>query len=537
MTKEFKDLNVRELKNLKEITPLRKYPFLAFSPCLIDYFLISGYDNFTKNEIVNNFLEYRNNPTNNEDNIRDKLIYNTEIKPVILNSIGSDFTNAALNEEVIIKYIFPDNSVPIHYEYIKNERSEKNEPQIQNIILYLKASNIYEFDDAHDEKDEKLKKDVMFNIYGYLFWELYNTMEHRDQKRYRLYFPKILIFISQYSFFKYYSVLSQNILFRIKNNLHFEIPLEIQLYNIVNFTPSPNNCTLYLELLINADLITIKKDYSPQNGEIFKYKKNDNSYFNENDNNIMIYQSSNFPYLDINLPYLFVYYNMDMFIIIYLFSFLEFKCLFFCPSLDPLNTIMYLLHIFSYPFNDISETSQIYTISKEELLNTDKIIENNIIGINCAYEPSMTLPEEINNNNYIIISCESQNINMYYKGEHMNKYDSSSDVSKLYHYLKKLLNEETINNKYFLEKRLSSLFGNINQSFLKYLNLYNGENKDTEPFFKELDFKEKTNKDFKFQYDESEEYNKTIQKAFYSFNISILEYFHDMLYLEESNKS
>lgn len=126
---------------------------------------------------------------------------------------------------------------------------------------------------------------------------------------------------------------------------------------------------------------------------------------------------------------------------------------------------------------------------------------------------------------------------MYYRGEHMNKYDSSSDLSKLYHYLKKLLNEETINAKYFLEKRLSLLFGNVNQSFLKYLNLYNSENKDTEPFFKELDFKEKINKDFKFQYNESDEYNQAIQKSFYYFNISILEYFHDMLYLQESSKS
>ena len=537
MTKEVKDFNIRELKNLKDITYIKKYPFMAFSPSLIDYFLIIGYDTPTKNEIYANFVEHQNTPTKNEEKDKNNSIYQSEIKPVVLNSIGSDFINAALNEEIIIKHIFPGISTPIYYESIKGDRSEKNEPKIQNIILYLKANDIYEFDDAHNEKDELLKKDVMFNIYGHLFWELYNTTESRDFKKYRIYFPKVFVFISQYSCFKYYSFLSQNILFRIKNNLYFEIPLEIQLYNIINFTPSPINCNLYLELLISDDLITLKKNYSPQDDDIFKLRKtNDNSLI-KNDKNILIYQSSSFPYLDINVPYLFVYYNIDMFIIIYLFSFLELKCLFFCSSLDPLNTIMYLIYIFSYPFNDISEINQIYTISKEEFLDPYNNIENNLIGVNCEYDPTMNIPDKYKNNNYIIISCESQNINMYYRGEHMNKYDSSSDLSKLYHYLKKLLNEETINAKYFLEKRLSSLFGNVNQSFLKYLNLYNSENKDTEPFFKELDFKEKINKDFKFQYNESDEYNQAIQKSFYYFNISILEYFHDMLYLQESSKS
>ena len=530
--------NNNELKSLKKIKTTKKYPFSAFSPNLIDYFLISGYDTITKNEISTNFIEYINSKEksqNNNDN--NNLIYQTDIKPVILNSIGTDFINAALNEEIIIKNIFPGNTTSIPYEFLKPEKNEKNEPLNQNILFYLKANNIYEFDDAHNESDEILKKDMMFNIYCYLFWENYTTIDLRfEQKKYRLYFPKVFIFISQYSCFKYYSFLSQNILFRLKNNLHFEIPLEIQLYNIINFTPNPNNCNLYLELLIASDLIDLKKNYSQQDDEVSRFKNTNDD--KKKELKILIYQSSSFPYLDINLPFLFVYYNIDLFFIIYLFSFLEFKCIFFCPSLDPINTIMYLLHIFSYPFNDINNNSQICTISKEEFLDTSKIIENNIIGVNCPYDPSkMNLPEEYKSNNYILINCESQNINMYHKGENMNKYDSSSDVSKLYHYLKKLLNDENMNTKYFLEKKLYALYNTVNQSFLKYLNLYNGENKDTEPFFKEMDFKEKTNKDFKFDYNESEEYIKTIQSSFYCFNISILEYFHDMLYLEEKQSN
>ena len=150
----------------------------------------------------------------------------------MLNSIGSDNISAALDEELIIKGLLPDRLTKIYFEMTKNERTEL---PTQNIILYLKANKIFEFDDAN-EQDKKLRNDIMFNVYGYLFYESFLTIGN-DQKNYRLYFPKIFVFVSQFSPFKYFSFLSQNILFRMKH--HTEIPLEIQIYNIINFTPSP----------------------------------------------------------------------------------------------------------------------------------------------------------------------------------------------------------------------------------------------------------------------------------------------------------
>mgnify|MGYP003571506382 CR=1 FL=1 len=86
----------------------------------------------------------------------------------------SDFTNAALDEEFIIKHFFPSSLVPIYYELNKRERTEL---PIQNVIFYLKANRIFDFDDAHYVKDEKLKNDVMFNVYGFLFYEHYMWKE------------------------------------------------------------------------------------------------------------------------------------------------------------------------------------------------------------------------------------------------------------------------------------------------------------------------------------------------------------------------
>ena len=77
----------------------------------------------------------------------------------------------------------------------------------------------------------------------------------------------------------------------------------------------------------------MKKGYTRKNDEIIKIKKiNDNKEYKSKDEIIFISQLTGFPYLDINLTSIFLYYNLDLFIIIYLFSFLEFKCLFFSPK-------------------------------------------------------------------------------------------------------------------------------------------------------------------------------------------------------------
>ena len=220
-------------------------------------------------------------------------------------------------------------------------------------MFYLSTDKIFETkeeDDAAHNSRENMKN-IMFNVYGYLFWEMINI------ENIKVFFPKIFVFISQYSYFKYFSFLSQNILFRIKKNLFFEIPLEIQLYNIINFTPSPINCDLQLELLTNIDLVSIKQSSKELN--IFTKTKEtgekDKMVFNVPNNvnrNMTLLQLSGYPYFDIDLSYLFNYFNFESFFTTYLFSFLEFKMIFFSPSLDFLNTIMYIIRFLSYPFID-----------------------------------------------------------------------------------------------------------------------------------------------------------------------------------------
>ena len=271
------DENNEEKLNIKELRQTKKYPFLGSSPSLIDYFLIIGYDTASKNEIAFNLLEAQNQfntlqksktvPVEREKEKNNPFMaYQVDNKPVILNSIGSDFISAALDEELIIKCLFP-NKIMINFEMTKNERPEL---PTKNMMLYLKANKIFEFDDAHNDKDEILKNDVMFNVFGYLFYEPF-LITSKEQRTYRLYFPKVFVFISQYTTFKYFSFLSQNILFRMKHQT--EIPLEIQIYNIVNFTPSPLSTNLTLKLMFNNDFFNLKKTYNENDDELIKLKK------------------------------------------------------------------------------------------------------------------------------------------------------------------------------------------------------------------------------------------------------------------------
>ena len=544
--------------NIEEVNLTKKFPFLGFSPSLIDYFLIIGYEIPTKNEIASDAINKmiasasENKDLNpiKEESSKDKeniphLQFQTDLRPAILNSIGSDFTNAALDEELIIKYMFPNNPLTLYYENLNEKvRSERRkEPPTQNIILYLKANKIYEFDDAHNEKDEKLKNDIMFNVYGFLFWEQY-YIEGKDQKKFRIFFPKVFVFISQYSFFKYFSFLSQNIITRIKQYLPYEIPLEVQLYNIVNFTPSPINSYLCLKFVVNKDLISLKKEYTKRDDEMPRVNRKTENKEYKNKNYIFLNQLTGFPFLDINLSSMFLYYNLDMFIIIYIFAFLEIKCLFFSPDLDPLNNIMYILNIFQYPFMELSDLGQIYSISKEEIQDNNKIANNFITGVNCSYitksdnkEKYLQLPEIYKD--YIIIDCKPTEINMFYRGDNMNKYDQSNEIIQLYHYLKRFLNEEPVESENFLETKLNALIGNVQTNFIKYCtSLENDNDKDInktkEILFKNLNLNEKSN-DFKNDYNEMEESNLSIQRSFYSFNICVLEHFHDMMKLEENN--
>ena len=223
--------------DIKKIQPIKKYPYLGYSQNLIEYFLIIGFDSYFKVETstelylsikdIMDSTDKLENPQSEGKDLNEKLyLYKLSNKPVVLNSIASDFTDGMINEENIINCMFPNHYTPIYLintkinekdNNEKNEKSDKDkiekiEPLNQNLMFYLGIDKIFENtdeDDAHNKEEKELNKNIMFNVYGYLFWENQNI------ENYKFFFPKIFVFVSQYSYFKYFSFLAQDILFRI----------------------------------------------------------------------------------------------------------------------------------------------------------------------------------------------------------------------------------------------------------------------------------------------------------------------------------
>ena len=272
---------------LKEFTKAKKYPYLGYSPNLIDYFLLLGFDTTFKQETASSIAKH----LKDSDITRERLDYQDidlgenkkffpqkiTYKPVVLNSIKSDFNDTIFDEEQIIKNFFPNNYTLIYILQKNSQEKEKDieYPKNQNLILYLNSKRIsQENQDEGDSEsattpDNDLSKNIMFNIYGYLFWEWIMV------DNFIFFFPKVLTFVSQYSYFKYYSYLAQNITSRMTKNFSFEIPLEVQLYNIINFTPSPIDSDLKVELLINSDLIGLKNRASSKLEVVYKIQEKD----------------------------------------------------------------------------------------------------------------------------------------------------------------------------------------------------------------------------------------------------------------------
>ncbi len=602
--------------NDREIKKIKKYPFLGYSSNLIESFLIIGFDTPFKIEKSNEIAEKMESISKKKDEyINSELqMHKISNKPVILNNISSDFSDGMLKEEEIINYMFPNGDIPIYAclsketkeikevkeaKEIKERKDRRSEPLIssyianspilqkslsppnQNLIFYLSSDKIIE-KCPKDEKEKKLNSHIMFNVYGYLFWE------NNIVKNCKIFFPKIFVFISQYSYFKFFSYLSQNIIYRIKNNINFEIPLEIQIYNIVNFTPCPISCDLQLDLLVNCDLLNIKPKKQAGIIKIEKEIRKDNKKEDENIqkkqneiNSMTLLQLSGYPYFDMDLSNLFGNFNFQSLYTIILFSFLEYKIIFFSPSLEFINTIMYIIRFLSYPFIDNNDLGQIYAISKEDFISGKKL-DNNLIGVNCAYDEKMNIP--IADKEYFIVNYNEDSLNIFYNKEKIfnhiinrNKIDSNNNndlnnlnISNTFELknnncnVGKIIN--CINNAIEKEKQeeeeeegkkeMKGLEGMIRlmhrslfQCFRNIMNndkiYYKNNNISSKNFIKELDFDKKNDnnaekhfdyKNYDYQYDEYREYNESILKAFFNFNLKIYQKCHDKIKLIVTNE-
>ena len=147
---------------------ITKYPYLGSSPNLMEYFSIIGYDEITlTNTKVSHFKEI-------------------DVKPTILSSICSRQDYGIVDNDLIIRQIYPENPK----FYLKSLQG-------QRIIKHKPESVIYSF--CFDSVNGKDK--LFYICFGFKFYEEYSYY----------YTPKAFCIVSQYPYFTLFENICQDL--------------------------------------------------------------------------------------------------------------------------------------------------------------------------------------------------------------------------------------------------------------------------------------------------------------------------------------
>ena len=427
---------------------LKKNPYMALSPNLMEYFAIIGYKESFVPKILDSYRKKKN-----------------EYKPIILSSIIPKSDYGLVDNKLIISQIYPDNPIAILID--------KNNPLFE---APSPSSMIYSF--CFDSQDGKDK--IFYACYGYKFYEKYKYYINKNTYE-EYYIPKAFCIISQYYYFSTFKYICRNVhnLINEKNNI---MPIEIIVYNIVNFTPSPIHCSLELDL--------------------FGYTSNKET--------TIIRQMSGYPFLELDLTELFNLLPLNLVLEIYLLFYLELSIIFFCSNLELLNIIMFIMFVLNYPCNDSPYYWHIVSVSKDNFVGENQFVGKfmvSFVGVNCAYNSDFnTAPfgkchyiVDIDNKKCFIMTTD--------------EFDEENDAEEL----KTMTTIQTFIQNILKENKVESAFvKNDVMKLKKSLEAILNKNPEfsLSPKNKYVDF-------FKHSVNIMNN-NRKIQELFYNFNLSIL---------------
>ena len=270
---------------------IKRYSFCGFSHNLIELFLIVGYENSFINKEVTKIIEtnsYSKLDFPTVDNNENLIPFQIKTYPSILSIISSDFKYEIISLNLLIKYLLP--SPPIFY-YSEETNNNNIENKNRNYIFQTNSTI------------ENLK--LSFNAYCYNFYEI------KKYKKIKIFIPKFFVILSQYQLFGLFNQLSKEIKEQFNIN-DIEIPLEIQIYNILNYIPAPiysneSLCFFCYHTLYEYSLI-----------------KNENQFYNlQNQKCLKIKQISGYPFYDINICKIVAMLTQDNIIKVFLLILLE----------------------------------------------------------------------------------------------------------------------------------------------------------------------------------------------------------------------
>ena len=374
-------------KEPNQNSSIKKYAYLGDSPNLIEYFAIIGYSQSYIYSLVDSFQ-------------------NINSPPIILSSIISN-NNYELqsDEDIIINRIYP--SIP-------KLKKESDPRQISSIAF----SSYFE----KKRRNGKKSKKIYYSCFAFKFHEKYT---HNDKREY--YIPKAFCILSQYPYFRTFFYICNNIFYK----KILKIPIELLVYSIVNYIPSPINYSLNYDFCSNNNVIK-----APRLG--------------------------GYPTIDYNLIKILFIFPKKLIVILFLAIFLEQKITFFSPSYPLLNIFIYTLHILNFPFNNNSYHNNIGSIISSS--------SNDIY----SYETNTGK----NDSFHIKFYLDSQKIELHFD-------DDKEEVKDLFNYIEGILLKINEKKTLFLEKFISILVGKLSSIIKEVQEIDN--NKIFEPCSEALD--------------------------------------------------
>ena len=463
------------------------------SPRLMDIFMIAGYENIYINEQIIEDITKVLDPKN-KDNEQKKNIsnikeinekgygeYKCEVYPSILSSVTSDLESGEKEEDNYFYNIFDFQfylemclcTTPTVY-FVKDKQKIPEELiKSKDYIPTIITADAYNF------------------CYSYLFYE-----EKTDNTgKITFYIPKLFMIVSKYQYYKVFHEICVDIL-NIFKSPKIQIPLEIQIYNIVNLTPAPSDCKLQLCLFPYQE---------------FNLQKLNSINFYNNVKYLMIDRLSGYSQNQINLGLIFNYFSVETIIEIFLELCLFTPIAFFSTDAEKLYFIISIFNALKYPLLDeesvILNTFENFVNKELGKCNQDYygILVNQI-----EYDMIKNKKEEIEGPNfYVLLEEEEKNLISTFKKKSFNPLNDIN-IDKLHNLLYKIIYEQ---------EKFDCRIENIIKSSKKILIKINKEIKN-----------KKLCKNYYESNAAENEINIRIRNAFYKFNLDISNF----IYIYES---
>ena len=283
---ELKDIETNIVNKLKDK-----------SPRLMDIFMIVGYENIYINEKITKdikrVLEQKEQKDNEEEKINNniKIInqkgygeYQCEELPTVLSSITSDLDS---NEKK--DYLFSIHDFQFYLE-----------------ITFCSNPIVYFTNDKQNMPQEIIKtKDYIPTIItnkGNNFSFSYMFYEEKQDGKITFFIPKFFFIVSKYQYYKIFHEICVDI-YGIYKSPKVQIPLEVQIYNIINHTPCPSDCKLQLYLFPYQE---------------FNIQKLNSNNFYKNAKCLIANRISGYSHNQINLGFIFYLFSVETLIEIFL---------------------------------------------------------------------------------------------------------------------------------------------------------------------------------------------------------------------------